>query len=264
MKPLRRRYSCLVFLFSCLYFLTSCAAPMLPSDLDAIKNGKTYMIPGGKVVFTDPEDCREPGNYSARMRPYEYSMTFGKDYAYCLVTINDIREVHAEYPTIDKTWTGETIDEKHAVYTEGIYNVDFSIMTVTVVSVFRNSEYTDIHEYDVLTIGTDYTVGRYGKWEYASHFRKGDFYYLIPNPMLPLPEDAVPYQILMDDLVDYWTSVENCHSYRLTEDGQSVELPRCVWEGKGFDDESKYVLISVPKDEFEEFYTHKIHQYTQY
>lgn len=250
-------------LLICLFLLAGCAVPELPESLDRVKNGKTYRYLDGTVTFTDPKDAKESGSPSERMKAYEYNMTFRKEYPYCLVRIDKIREVHAEFPTTVMSFEGNTISEESAVYSEGTYDLAFSVMDVTVVEVFRNSAETDFAPGDSIRIGTNYTVGKYGSWKYASHFQKGECYYLIPNPKMPLPENPSSAMILMDRAADFWTSAENCMSFRLLEDDQTVEISRCIWERKGFDREENYDLIRVPRADFERFYREKIEWYTK-
>ncbi len=124
-------------------------------------------------MFVNPETIENKGAYEARMRLYQYSMTFGKQHAYCLIRIDELREVHAEYPTENAHYTDRIIDDEHKTVTPGIYHVDFSVMKATIITVFRNSEHTDFHEGDEITIGTKYTQERYGRWKYASQVTCG-------------------------------------------------------------------------------------------
>lgn len=250
--------------------LASCSPVPVPENASpfwSLRDGVYFSLqePEEKETATtyveakfEKHDTRKSGAMALSV-PFEYEHTFGGNKAFILIRIDRIREL-----TMGIVGTGlgrERLED--GTYVPSKYeSVEYcTFMQATVLEVFRNSELTDFEPGDSIMIYTDWRYSDYEGNLHAAQYQEGSCFYIVPGILWSSENSYMVYQMI-DELADYYVTFSNRNNFELTDKG-TVLVPRCIWEGKGFEDlREPYYPIEVPQEEFEEFYKKMIEQYT--
>jgi len=237
--------------------LGSCTTqiPEHASPYWALRDSEEFQIDDGIVSFYSGKMNTEGYDDSGLSIPFEYSHLFHENGSYLQVRVDRIRQVRVveEATFLSFGDHGEKYFEKRPEERK------FSVMQATVLQVFRNAEWSDFKAGDVLMIHTEYLPEITGQAKTAVAYHAGGVYYMNPARIVQ-QTDGTAEVMTIQELADYSASYTS--RYVFEQKGNSVSVPRCIWEGEGFDTSEGYQMIRVSQKEFESFYENKIAEYS--
>jgi len=204
------------------------------------KDGEVFSIAGTTAHFYDTTDVTGSPT-TIEFAPYTRSAGYTPKTNYYLIEILDLREISFDYESIS---------------TQGkAMNLSFyrSIIQAEIITVFHDSLEEPLQEGDIVRINSPSRKAEAIYSVYIPELTVGGQYYVQMGPVTFNEENALPYQLAIAELSDYWISFTCFDVMPLRSDGMVEYLYGLMPGGKilPYEWNTGRVLAQLPQEEFE-------------